>query len=194
MKKIFTQLKEQVLDYHTDVAHNVLSLKNIFDLRAIIPLILSFLMALHFWQLLALSATFFYFLDYLTGGLATQIEYKSNPEKYKESVKRKGKLYWLESDRIVRGIVKASIYLIIITVSVLLTVLLKDKQFQFHDGIIPLTPFEISLILINVSEIVSNLENSKRAGFDLVGGLEKGIKKFWNIRSLIKTGKDESNN
>lgn len=194
MKKILLLLKHQILEYHTEVAYNVLTLKNVFDFRAIIPLIISFFVALHFWQLLALTAVVFYFMDYLTGALATQIEYKQYPEKFELAKKRKGRLYWVESDRIVRGIVKGSIYFIVIISSIILTVLLKDKHFQFHESVLPLSPLELSLILINVAEIVSNLENGKRAGFDVYGMTIKTIKKVWNIRNLIKTGKDESNN
>lgn len=194
MKKIISQLQEQISEYHTEVAYNVLTLKNVFDIRAIIPLIASFFVALNFWQILAITAVIFYSMDYLTGALATQIEYRRSPEKFENAKKRKGKLYWVESDRIVRGIVKGSIYFIIIIASVILTMLLKDKHFHLHASILPLSPFEMSLILINVSEIVSNLENGKRAGFDVYGMAVKAIKKVWNIRNLIKTGKDESNN
>lgn len=191
MKRVLSELKAQISEYHTEVAYNVLTLKNVFDLRAIIPLIITFFLAMKVWQLLAFTGVAFYFLDFITGALATQSEYKKSPEKYEEAVKRKGKLYWVESDRIVRGIVKGSIYFVIIITSVVLTVLLNNKAFELHATIIPLSPFEISLILINVSEMVSNLENGKRAGFDLVGKIKNFFLMIWNIKNVIKTGKDD---
>lgn len=194
MRDLIKQFKLQLLEYHNDVVVNILTFKNLFDVRAIPALIASVFLALNFSEMLFSIFLFFYLLDYPTGILASIVELKKNPEKLAEKRERKTKGYWIESDRIIRGIVKAIIYIQVISLAYIATEMLNVKEIVVHSSISALTPIQILLIICIASEFVSNLENGKRAGFDLIGIITTGIKKIWNIRTLIKTGKDEANN
>lgn len=165
--------------------------KNVFKPLAIIPLAISSFIAVNVSHLLLLTFVVFYLLDFVTGTFATRVEIKKDPEKYKALKERKGKAYWIESERIVRGIVKAIIYLQLIILAAVATKLLGQKYFQLHPTLIPLSLFQLLLILCITAEFVSNLENAKRAGFDVVGLLANWIKKIWSLTRLIKTGKEE---
>jgi hypothetical protein len=190
MKTFLIALKTQLLEFH-GIASDIFTFKNVFTPSAIVPLIFSGILALNFSNLLLLFFLIFYFLDFATGILATTIEIKNNPDKYAELKERKGKVYWIESERIVRGIVKMVIYIQLILLSNLITVAIDNKQFQLHQSVIPLSIYEIMLCLCITAEFVSNLENSKRAGFDIIQLLSDGFSKFWRIFRVIKTGKDE---
>lgn len=191
MKNTYKAFAKIIGEYHNEVVLNIITFKNVFDLRAIPAIILGYFLALNFSQMLLTAFLLFYAMDYATGILATIIELKNEPEKLAERRERKPKGYWIESDRIIRGIVKMLIYLQILMFTYVFTFILKAKEIAIHSSIIDLNLIQIVLILCIASEFVSNLENAKRAGFDVVGIISIGIKKVWNIKNLIKTGKDE---
>lgn len=190
MKNTYKAFAKIVGEYHNEVVLNIITFKNVFDLRAIPAIILGYFLALNFSQMLLTAFLLFYVMDYATGILATIIELKKEPEKLAERRERKPKGYWIESDRIIRGIVKMLIYLQILMFTYVFTFILKSKEIAIHSSIIDLNLIQIVLILCIASEFVSNLENAKRAGFDVVGIIGIGIKKVWNIKNLINTGKD----
>lgn len=194
MKEILTLLKVQLIEIHENVVVDILTLKNVITPSAIFPLILSSVLAIKFSNLLILFFLIFYILDFITGILATIVQLKKDPEKHAEMIerkKRKGMPYWVESDRIVRGCVKMIIYIQLLILSYIVTAAINNKQLQLHESVIPLSIFEIMLVLCITAEFVSNLENSKRAGFDIIQLLSDGFSKFWRIFRVIKTGKDE---
>lgn len=191
MKQIIESFKTIISQYHNEVVVDVLTFKNLFhSLKSIPALMFGFYIALNLSELLVTVFIAFYFLDFFTGILATMVEIKKAPELFKERSTRKPKGYWVESDRIIRGIVKAVVYLQIIGLTLVITSVLKVQDYELHGLLIPLTPIQIVLVLCTSSEFVSNLENSKRAGFDIIGMLGNGAKNLWNLRSLIKTGKE----
>ena len=61
----------------------------------------------------------------------------------------------------------------------------------YISSFIPLSLFEIMICLCIIAEFVSNLENGKRVGFDIIKTIQDTIKKVWNITKLIKTGKSD---
>lgn len=191
MKTFINLVREQLLDFHHDIVVNILTFKNLFTYQAIIPLTLSSLVAVKFSNLLIFFFFVFYLLDFITGTFATRVEIKKDPDKYERLKERKGRAYWIESERIVRGIVKMIIYIQLIILAGLATLLFENRYFKIHESLIPISIFELMLVLCITAEFVSNLENSKRAGFDVIDLISKGIKNIWSITKLIKTGKDE---
>lgn len=191
MKTFINLVREQLLDFHHNIAVDILTFKNLFTYQAIIPLMLSSLVAVKFSNLLIFFFFIFYLLDFITGIFATRVEIKKDPRKYETLRERKGRAYWIESERIVRGIVKMIVYIQLIILAGLATLLFEDKYFKIHESLIPISIFQLMLVLCITAEFVSNLENSKRAGFDVIDLVSKGIKNIWSITKLIKTGKDE---
>lgn len=186
---ILRLFKEQVIYFHKEVALDVISLKNIINPKAVIPAITTFFLALNTPEILLVVFLFFYFLDFFTGIIASRYEMKKNPEVAAERKGRKGGLYWVESERVVRGIVKLIIYSQILIIAGIASRLLENKYFILHSSFIPLSLFEIMICLCIIAEFVSNLENGKRVGFDIIKTIQDTIKKVWNIIKLIKTGK-----
>lgn len=194
MKEILILIKNHLIDLHENIVVDILTMKNVITPSAIFPLIFSSLLAIKFSNLLILFFMIFYVLDFITGILATIVEIKKHPEKHAKRIemrKRKGLPYWVESDRIVRGCVKMIIYIQLLILSYIVTTAINNKQFQLHQSVMPLSVFELMLVLCITAEFVSNLENSKRADFDIIQLLSDGLSKFWRIFRVIKTGKDE---
>jgi len=74
-------------------------------------------------------------------------------------------------------------------VVVVLSHLLHFKEIVLHEKIIPLTPLQVLLVLCIASELVSNLENAKRSGLDIVKVFTDTIKQLFSIRNIIKNDK-----
>lgn len=181
MKNIKQIFKEQIADFH-NVALDVITLKNVIQPKGLVVLSISFLTAMKLSDLLFVIFVAFYLLDFFSGSIASRIEDK---EKGIESV------YWVKSDKIMRGIIKFVVYLQIIILSMVAQKMIVNPEFVIHSSLMPLSLIQITLCVCITSEFVSNLENAKRSHFDLIGGLQGFIKTIWKIIRNIKTGKEE---
>jgi len=178
-------LFSSVREFHHQVVYNVLTFKNLLDFRALPMLVIGCFIALSLSEILFTVFIIFYLLDYATGILASVVELRKNPLQLARRKLRKGKLYWIESQKIIRGLVKLLIYFQLMLAVWVLTYILDFKEFVLHEKIIPLTPVQVLLVLCIASELVSNLENAKRSGFDLVGLTKKWVIKVLDFKSLF---------
>jgi len=169
-----------------DVVYSVLTFKNLLDWRSLPALIVGFWLALSLSELLFTVFITFYLLDYLTGIIASVVELRKNPLKLERRKRRKGRLYWISSSRLVRGLVKLLVYFQLLLVVVVLTHILDFREFVLHPKIIPLTPMQVLLVLFIASEFVSNLENAKRSGFDLVKLSKEAVLKFLDFKNVFR--------
>jgi len=179
-------LFSSVREFHHEVVYNVLTFKNLLDWRSLPALIVGFWLALSLSELLFTVFIIFYLLDYVTGIIASVVELRKNPLRLERRKRRKGRLYWVSSSRLIRGLVKLLVYFQLILVVVVLSHLLHFKEIVLHEKIIPLTPLQVLLVLCIASELVSNLENAKRSGFDLVGMAKQTIIKITELKNLTK--------
>jgi len=161
-------LTNSIKEFHHEIVYNILTLKNVFDWRSVPALVCGFWVALSLSEMLFTVFIVLYLLDYLTGILASVIELKKNPLKLERRRQRKGRMYWVSSSRLIRGLVKLLVYLQLILVVSVLTHILNFGEIVLHERVIPLTPVQVLLVLCIASEFVSNLENAKRSGFDVV--------------------------
>jgi len=159
---------DSIKEFHRDVVYDVLRLKNVFDWRSLPALFGGFWVALSLSELLFSVFIVLYLLDYVSGILASVVELRKNPIRMERRKKRKGRMYWIESGKLIRGLVKLLVYFQLILVVSVLTHLLNFKEIVFDERIIPLTPLQVLLVLCIASEFVSNLENAKRSGFDII--------------------------
>jgi len=185
MKYFVLSIKE----FHQDVVYSILTLKNVFDLRSLPAIVCGFWLALSLSELLFTVFVVFYLLDYLTGIIASVVELRKNPLQLARRKRRKGNLYWIESQKIIRGLVKLLIYFQLLVAVWVLTYILDFEEFVLHEKVIPLTPVQVLLVLCIASELVSNLENVKRSGFDLVAVFTDTIKRLLSIKNIIKNDK-----
>jgi|GEM_PF-1433035 len=137
-----------IREFHQEVVYNVLTFRNILDWRSLPALVGCFWLALSLSELLFTVFVIFYLLDYLTGIFASIVELRKNPLKLERRRKRKGKMYWIESGKLIRGLVKMLVYLQLILAVVVLTYILDLEHIVLHERIIPLTPSDIFLSLI----------------------------------------------
>jgi len=185
MKNILQHFTESIKEFHQEIVYNVLTLKNVFDWRSLPALVGGFWLALSLSELLFTVFVIFYLLDYLTGILASIVELRKNPLKLERRKRRKGNMYWIESGKLIRGLVKMLVYLQLILAVVVLTYILDLEHIVLHERIIPLTPLQVLLVLFIASEFVSNLENAKRSGFDLVKITKDMVIKFLDFKKLL---------
>lgn len=181
MKEFKDVFKEQIADFH-NVAVDIITLKNVINPKGIMILAISFFTALKLSDLLFVIFISFYLLDFGTGMIASRIEAKE---------KEVQPPYWIESGKIMRGIIKLVVYLQIILLSFVAEKMIVKTEFVLHDSMLPLSLTQIVLCVCITSEFVSNLENAKRSHFDIIGSLQNFIKTIWKTINNIKTGKDE---
>ena len=123
----------------------------------------------------------FLLCDYVTGIIASWMEFKAGK-------RESDGVYFLSSKRLRESGVKVLGYCLVITFAVFL------NQVFFPSGVVlfgvtaPLTVVEIALSGCTAIEFLSNLENMKRAGFDVVGKLSSGFKTVWG---LVRQAKGE---
>lgn len=172
--------KVQIQEFH-DVAMNVITLKNIMSPRGLIIFIMTLISSLKLSHLLLGAFICFYLFDFVTGTIASRIESKKE---------QKETLYWIQSGKIMRGIIKFVVYIQILVFSLILEKMLINSTFTLHSSLIPLTIFQIALCVCVASEFVSNLENAKRAEFDLIAMFKGFIKSIWSLIATAKNGKD----
>jgi len=174
-----------IREFHQEVVYNVLTFRNILDWRSLPALVVGFWLALSLSELLFTVFVIFYLLDYLTGILASIVELRKNPLKLERRRRRKGRLYWIESGKLIRGLVKMLVYMQLILAVVVLTYILDLEHIVLHERIIPLTPLQVLLVLFIASEFVSNLENAKRSGFDIVKITKDVIVKVLDLKNVL---------
>ena len=131
--------------------------------------------------LIALAIVFH--LDLITGCVASWIEHRNNKEK--------AKVYFFESSKLRLSVVKAVSYLMLILSSWLLGLLFFDMPISLYYSTKTFTPAEITTGVCIAIEIWSNIENVKRAGFDIVGKVTGIIKQVWDFKNLVKSGNNE---
>ncbi|HEY1025459.1 MAG TPA: phage holin family protein [Sphingobacteriaceae bacterium] len=121
-------------------------------------------------------------LDLITGCIASWIEHKNS--------KTQTKVYFFESSKLRLSVVKAVSYIMLILCSWLLGVLFFDMPISLYHSTKTFTPAELTTGVCIAIEIWSNIENVKRAGFDVVGKFTNVVKQVWNIRNTIKSGNE----
>ena len=132
-------------------------------------------------QLILLLMLIAYIVDFGTGILASWIEHKKGNEKLK--------VYFIESEKLRKSVVKAICYMLFIA-----GVYLFEKAFFIKSiAITSVSDKELTITSIAVAfsfaiEFFSILENLKRSGFDIIGQFKNGAKK---IHSLIKSVKGD---
>lgn len=128
--------------------------------------------------------------DFGTGILASWIEYK---EKLKKEKDAEHPPYFIESSKIRSSIIKAVVYMLFIGLFMLF------EMVFFKINITQLESFtnrkftgtEIVIIICFLVEFWSILENSKRAGFDIVGKIKSMIKNLLSVKDEISSIKEE---
>jgi len=124
-----------------------------------------------------------FMVDFITGCIASWIEHKASDNKVK--------VYFIESAKIRKSIVKACGYMVFIFLAWVLTILYFDKIINIPYSTKDLTIVQIIIGICVAIEAWSNVENFKRMGFDMVGKITSLAKAGWELFRTIKTGKNE---
>lgn len=123
---------------------------------------------------------FFLLLDYGTGIFASWVEHKKSGNK--------AEVFVVRSEKLRSSFTKVIGYCIIITFSLFLNHVFIKDDIIIMGATPPLSLVEIALSGCCAIEFLSNLENLKRSGFDIIGKLSNGFKTVW---SLIRQAKGE---
>lgn len=113
--------------------------------------------------------------DYITGIMASYIEDR------KANVVPK--VYFAESQRLRESGVKIVGYLLLIILSWFVSKYIYTDKIRLFGVIREFDALQLTLIISSSIEFLSNLENLKRAGFDIIGKISEGAKR---IHVLIK--------
>lgn len=122
------------------------------------------------------------FMDLITGCVASWIEHKKN--------KNKVTIYFIETAKVRLSLVKLATYFFLILMGWLLTDLFFNKPISLFLSDKKFTFVELIIGACIAVEAYSNIENFKRAGFDILGNLTGVVKRAWGIFNTIKTGKE----
>lgn len=122
----------------------------------------------------------FLLLDYATGIFASWVEHKKSGNK--------ATVFVIESEKLRASFTKVIGYCLIITFSLFLNHVFFKESIIIFGVTPPLTLVEIALSGCCAIEFLSNIENLKRSGFDIIGKLSNGFKTVW---SLIRQAKGE---
>ena len=122
--------------------------------------------------------------DFGSGMLASWVEYK---EKLKKGIDENHPPYFIESSKIRNSIVKAVVYMLFIGLFMLF------EMVFFKINITQLESFtnrqftgtEIVIIICFLVEFWSILENSKRAGFDIVGKIKSMLSSLLSVKEKV---------
>jgi hypothetical protein len=188
LKQNLPEIKAQLLDFH-DIAFDVLSFKNLRSWAGMLSLTIAFYLGLSLTGQLIGIFFIFYFLDFFTGFLASKVQLE---KKKAANPNLESPPYLIQSNKIIRGGVKLSAYLVIFLLGYFIELIVKSPNVNLHSSIIELTPLQIAVIVAIASEVVSNFENSKTAGLDIIGGLTGFAKTIWRLFNAIKNKPDES--
>ena len=197
MKKLYyilqvnlPEIKSQVMDFH-QIAIDVLTCKHLRTSTGLTTLVLTLFIGMSLTSQLFGIFFIFYFIDFLTGFLASKVQLE---KKKAENPDMETPPYLVQSNKIIRGLVKLSAYFIIFGLGYIVELILKTPNVNIHSSIVELTPLQVAVIIAISSEVVSNFENSKKAGFDVIGNILKFLRTSWKIFSTIKNKTDETSN
>lgn len=133
---------------------------------------------------LGLSVLLFVFLlDFATGIWASAQEIKQSGRRFN--------LYDFQSKKVRLSITKALTYICFILFSWLFYLYMFDKSFPMPGSTKSFTVPEITLGVCIAVECWSNIENCKRAGYDILGKIRMAARKLWSTFNTIKTGKSD---
>lgn len=125
----------------------------------------------------------FLLVDYVTGIWASWVEYKRG--------ERQIKVYLIESERLRASGIKVIGYCLVLILGWGITQIFYKDGITFMGAHTPLSPLEIATGICMCIEFLSNLENLKRMGFDLIGGIVGGSKKLWSVFNSVKNNKHD---
>lgn len=112
-------------------------------------------------------------IDYVTGIWATYIEYKNSGEK--------PEVYITKSKRLRESGTKIVGYLLILILAWFISKNIYTEKISLFGVIREFDVLQLALIISSGIEFWSNLENVKRAGFDVVGKFEGIVKRIWQL-------------
>lgn len=121
-----------------------------------------------------------YVLDFVTGTYASWVEAKKSSDK--------PKAYFIESEKLRKSFAKAAGYCFFIAGVWILTSLFFDNKIGLPYSSREYTFHQLAIGACIGVEFWSNIENIKRAGFDLIGKSKQIARSAWD---LIKTFKNE---
>lgn len=134
-------------------------------------------------EVIAFFFVLFLLLDYVTGIGASWIEHKRDPEKNIE-------VYHVESEKLRASAIKIIGYGLIMMFAYFLNAVVFQDHVKVFGYTPPMPVFEIALLGCAVTEFWSNIENIKRAGFDIVGGFINFVKQAWSLVRQVKGEKE----
>ncbi len=142
-------------------------------------------------QYVALSSTgkgilflvLMFHLDLVTGTYAAWYEAKQKAEK--------PKVYFIESAKLRKSVMKAVWYLFLIVGTWVLEHLYFDNAVGLPGSSKELTAHQVAIGICIAIEFWSNLENFKRCGFDIVAKIKGIALKIWSIIKVVKDGEKE---
>lgn len=111
--------------------------------------------------------------DYITGILASYIEFKRSGQV--------APVYITQSERLRGSGVKVVGYFLVVVLAWFISNNIYTDKISLFGVIKELDVLQLSLIMCSGIEFWSNLENMKRAGFDIVGKFENITKRIWNL-------------
>lgn len=179
--KVTEEFFSQIIDFHL-IAFDVLSLKNLRSEEGLIIFLITIIVGMNLTSKLLFIFLVFYLLDFATGFLASKVEL----ERRKQVGDDSDSPYLIQSSKLIRGGVKFSAYCIIFILSYIVELLLVSPVVSFHPTIIDITPTQVGLLVGIASEVVSNFENTKRAGFDIIGSITQFPKHVWKIINAVR--------
>ena len=121
------------------------------------------------------------FIDFITGILASYVEFKKNPTVLKA--------YLIESHRLRDSVIKVVFYLIFIMIVHASFTILAIPFIKVF--VLELVPFSVASVITILIEAFSIIENIKRAGFDVVKQLKIVVTKIMSVLKYVKDIKKE---
>lgn len=156
--------------------------KGFTSITGLVTLLSSFIIALNGIQRAILALMLVFFLDLITGCIASWVEHRKNENRIK--------VYFFESSKMRLSVVKAISYMMLILFAWLLAGLFFDLPIGLTGSSKQFTVVELTTGACIAIEVWSNIENLKRAGFDVLGKAKSIIKQVYNFKDLLKTGKE----
>jgi hypothetical protein len=174
--------------YSNSFEHILISLKKLFSTLQGFSIIsvVSFVIALSSIQRAIIALGLVFMLDWITGCLASWIEHKKNNTSIA--------VYFFETSKARLSVAKAISYGILILLSWLFTALFFDKKLDLVLSTRQYSIVELTVGVCIAIESWSNIENLKRAGFDVVGQFATLMKNIWKIKDSLNNKKDETTN
>lgn len=134
-------------------------------------------------ELIAFFFVAFLLLDYATGIFASWVEHKNDPA-------RNINVYHIESEKLRASGVKIIGYGLIMMFAYFLNAVVFQNHLKILGYTPPMSVFEIALLGCAVIEFWSNIENVKRAGFDIIGKFTTVVKSIWLAVRQMKGEKE----